>query len=479
MTGRGDKHQPVLAVDLDGTLIHTDLLHETFWCAFTRRWSTPIDALLQLPFGRAQLKRRLANLSSIDVTLLPYNEEAIAYIRRWRDEGGRALLVTAADQTLAERVAHHVGLFDEVHGSDGRTNFNADHKATFLVDKFGDAGFAYMGDAEADLAVWRRAAKAVTVSASNSLKERVNRIGREADHLVNNTKERIEYLKALRPHQWVKNVLIFLPMLAAHQLLPETFFPTVLAFTAFCLVASSVYVVNDLLDLAADRAHPRKRYRPLASGAVSITHGTWLAPLLFAAGMMVAALLGWKFILLALGYYIATTAYSLYLKRRLIIDIFVLAGLYTVRIIAGGVATDIPLSVWLLAFSMFFFFSLAAIKRQAELVDGVASGEVSARGRGYHVDDLQLVATMASASGYVSVLVLALYVSSPAVTTLYTQPAALWGICLVIFYWISRMVFITHRGGMHDDPIVFAVKDRVSIACAVAIVAFAVGGTLL
>jgi 4-hydroxybenzoate polyprenyltransferase len=245
------------------------------------------------------------------------------------------------------------------------------------------------------------------------------------------------------------------------------------------MIASSVYVVNDLLDLAADRSHPRKRLRPLASGALRITHGTWLAPILFVSGLAFAAPLGLEFVLLMLGYYVATTAYSLNLKRRMLVDIFTLAGLYTLRIVAGGVATGIPLSVWLLAFSIFFFFSLAAIKRQAELVDTLATGDISTRGRGYVSADLPLVAIVATASGYVSVLVMALYISSAAVTELYSQPAALWGICLVLFYWISRTEMVTHRGGMHDDPIVFAVKDRISLICLAAIVAFGVGGAVL
>ena len=254
---------------------------------------------------------------------------------------------------------------------------------------------------------------------------------------------------------------------------------SLIAFIVFSLIASSVYVVNDLLDLASDRAHPRKRDRPLASGALSIAHGTWLAPMLFVVGLALAVPLGLEFALLMLGYFAATTAYSLVLKRRMLVDIFTLAGLYTMRIVAGGLATGIPLSVWLLAFSIFFFFSLAAIKRQAELVDNISALETSPRGRGYVPADLPLIAIMATASGYVSVLVMALYVSSAAVTELYNQPAALWGICLVLFYWISRMEMVTHRGGMNDDPIVFAVKDRISLICLAATVVFAGGGALL
>jgi 4-hydroxybenzoate polyprenyltransferase/phosphoserine phosphatase len=476
---RDGQPQGTLAVDLDGTLIRTDILHETFWSALGRRWSVPVDAALRLAHGRAQMKRHLAQLSSLDISLLPYNEQVIAYIRRWRDGGGRTALVTACDQILAERIAAHLGIFDEVYGSDGLTNLKGERKAELLVERFGENGFVYMGDAMADLSVWARASRAIAVNPTSMLKTRLSAIGRQVEHLTSSAASPKAYFEAMRPHQWLKNLLVFVPMLAAHQLSLDALVPSLLAFIVFSVVASSVYIVNDLVDLEADRAHPRKCRRPIASGALPIAHATWLAPALFVVGMGLGALLGLEFALVMIGYYLATLAYSLHLKRRMLVDIFMLAGLYTMRIVAGGAATTIPLSVWLLAFSIFFFFSLAAIKRQAELIDGVAAGEISTRGRGYQAADLPLVAIMATASGYVSVLVMALYVNSPTTTTFYSQPAALWGICLVIFYWISRMEMVTHRGGMHDDPIVFAVRDRISLICAAAILVLAVGGSIL
>jgi 4-hydroxybenzoate polyprenyltransferase len=277
----------------------------------------------------------------------------------------------------------------------------------------------------------------------------------------------------------VKNALVFVPMLAAHAFSPEVIGRSILAFIAFCLVASCVYLLNDLLDLAADRAHPRKRLRPLASGDLSLTHGTWMASVLLVLGLACAAPLGWKFLVVIIGYFIATCAYSLDLKRRPIIDICVLAGLYATRVVAGGAATAIPLSVWLLAFSIFFFFSLAATKRYAELIDGLASGKIKAQGRGYHIDDLPLVGTMMLASGYVSVLIMALYLNSPAVTKLYSSPSALWGICLVLLYWTSRTALVAYRGEMHDDPVVFALKDRTSQFCLLLVAGFAVAGAML
>lgn len=286
-------------------------------------------------------------------------------------------------------------------------------------------------------------------------------------------------LAALRPHQWLKNLLVFLPMLAAHRLDGETFLRTALAFLAFCLVASSVYVLNDLIDLSADRTHPRKRRRPFASGALPIVAGHWIGPLLLAAGAVIAAVLGGEFVLLLGSYYVVTLAYSLVLKRLLVIDICVLAGLYTLRIMAGAAATGINLSVWILAFSIFFFFSLAAVKRQAELVDSASRGELGASGRGYRVGDLPLISQMATSSGYVSVVIMALYVNSPQIRQLYEKPSALWGICLVLLFWISRMVMVTHRGKMNDDPVVYAAKDPVSLLCVALIVASTVLGAVL
>ena len=468
----------VLVVDLDGTLSRSDMLYETFWSALSRRWTSGVAVGRSLMKGRAALKRVLAGLGDVDVASLPYNDDVIAYIRHWRERGGRTALVSASDQGLVEKVAAHIGLFDEAHGSDGAINLKGSQKARFLAGHF-PQGFAYMGDTHVDYSVWEKATRAVTVDVPAGLRSRVDALTCEAEHLTTRGGHIRPLLKALRPHQWLKNVLVFLPMLAAHELGLVTIFQALLAFVAFSLTASSVYLLNDLLDLDSDRAHPRKRARPFASGALPLRYGTFMAPALLLAGLVISLILGWPFVLVMAGYYVTTTAYSFNLKRRLVVDICTLAGLYTLRIVAGGAAAGIPLSVWLLAFSIFFFFALAAMKRQAELVSGAASGEVKAHGRGYHIDDLPFVANMAVSSGYVSVLVMALYLNSDAVRELYDTPGVLWGICLVLLYWISRMVMITHRGWMHDDPVVFAARDRVSIACGLVILALAVAGVVL
>ncbi|MEM8729287.1 MAG: UbiA family prenyltransferase [Pseudomonadota bacterium] len=479
MLQNNPNHGAVLAVDLDGTLLRSDMLHESFWSAFSLDWRAPITAVAALSEGRAALKQRLATSADVDVTTLPYDPDIIKYIQDWRAQGGRAALVTASDRELAGRIADHLEVFDEVHGSDGKRNLKGSEKAKFLNETFGVAGYAYMGDAEADVPVWQGARKAITVNVPAALKKRVDDLGAEAEHLRTVTPSIGPYLRAMRPHQWLKNILVFLPMLAAHQLNGLTLLQSVLAFTVFSLVASSVYLLNDLLDLKADRAHPRKCLRPFAAGSIPIAQGGAMFVGLLGLGVFLSLFLGPSFILVMAVYYLTTTAYSLNLKRRVVIDICVLAGLYTLRIVAGAAATGIGMSMWLLAFSIFFFFSLATVKRQAELVDSAASGKLSASGRGYHVEDLPVIAMMGIASGYVSVLVMALYISSPEVVILYSNPLALSGICCVLLYWLTRMVMLTHRGHMHDDPVVFAAKDRISQICVLVMAAFAIGGALL
>lgn len=469
----------VLVVDLDGTLIRSDLLHECFWAALGADWRVLPAAPAHLLRGRAAVKRWLAGLAPPDPETLPYAEEALARIREWRAAGGRTVLVTASDQQLAERVAAHVGLFDEVHGSDGETNLKGARKASFLVERFGERGFVYMGDSRTDLAVWEKAAGAITVDAGGALRSRVAALDPDAGHLGAPRTALRPLLAALRPHQWFKNVLVFLPMIAGHRIEAEPALGAALAFVAFCLVSSGVYVLNDLMDLAHDRQHPRKRYRTLASGALPVTWGLAMVPALFALGGLLALAVNSVFLLVLTVYVLATTAYSLGLKRVIILDICALGVFYTLRIAGGAAASGVTLSVWLAAFSLFFFFALAAVKRQAELVDGIARGRLNASGRGYQASDVGPVAGMALAAGFGSVLLMALYLNSPAVLGLYGAPEWLWGICLVLLYWIGRVVMIAHRGQMHDDPVVFALRDRPSALCLVLILGLTLAGTLL
>lgn len=473
------EERPVLAVDLDHSLLRSDMLYETFWACLSRDWRTPFMAAARLMKGKAAVKRLLAEASEVDVALLPYNEQVLTHIGQWRADGARAVLVTATNQTLAKRISMHLGLFDAVHGSGEGVNLKGARKADLLVREYGASGFIYLGDSRSDLDVWAKASGAVTVDVPSGLRNKVDRLHSNATHLVSSGLRVKAAIKAARPHQWLKNMLVFLPMLAAHRIDVGTAINSFMAFLAFCLIASGVYIFNDLLDLEADRLHARKRMRPFASGALSVSHGSVLGLVTLAGGFAMASIMGVRFFALSLGYFVVTSAYSLWLKRLLIIDICTLALLYSFRILAGGAATSIPISVWLLAFSIFFFFALAAVKRQVELVDGVKSGVVNATGRGYHVNDLPIVAQMATGAGLVAVLVLALYVNSADVTRLYSKPEALWGICLILLYWLNRMTLIAHRGEMHDDPVVFAALDRTSQICFGLAALLAVGGALL
>ncbi|MEM9969485.1 MAG: UbiA family prenyltransferase [Pseudomonadota bacterium] len=473
--GKVSGARDVLAVDLDGTLIASDMLHESFWATLGSdrpQFFRAVGALLT--GGRAAVKAALAG-ADVDVTRLPYKEEVLSEIRQRKDAGAHVILATASDRALAEAVADHLGLFDEVMASDGTTNLKGPAKAEALTEKFGEKGFAYVGDAPADLPVWNAANEAIAVDVTPALKARISAgLVTNIDSTAAPAGRLKAGFQALRPHQWLKNLLIFVPMLLAHQFDGATVVKAVAAFVAFSLIASSVYVLNDLLDLSADRAHPRKRHRPFASGALPLQAGLVLAPGLFFAGLAVGAFAGPVFLGVLVFYYLCTLAYSLVLKRITVIDICILAGLYTLRVIAGAAATLTPPSVWLLGFSIFFFLALAAVKRQAELVHLVASGKEKAEGRGYLPEDLPLITMMALSSGYVSVLVAGLYLTSDSVAMLYSFPPALWGICAVLIYWVSRIVMLTHRQRMHDDPIVFALTDRVSLACGLAVVGLGV-----
>jgi 4-hydroxybenzoate polyprenyltransferase/phosphoserine phosphatase len=464
---------PVLVIDLDGTLCLTDTLHENLIALLARRpLALPglVGALLR---GKAAFKRRVAEAHVTPGHALPYNEEVLELARRARAEGRRVVLVSASDQAQVDAVAAHLGLFDEAFGTGGpgvEGNLGGRSKAAFLIARYGRGGFDYVADGRVDLPVWSAARRAITAGARPSLRRLLDEAHGDTLHLGPSGGRMAALMRALRPHQWSKNVLVFLPMLAAHEL---GALPTALAaFVAFCLTASSVYLLNDLVDLEADRAHPRKRLRPFASGRLPVAWGIVLAPALLAAAALIA--LVWTppaFLAILFAYYAVTFAYSFWLKRKALIDVMTLAGLYTVRIVAGAAATALPLSPWMLGFSMFLFLALAAVKRQAELAQQ-AEGRRTA-GRGYETSDLPLLREMAVASGFAAVLVFALYISSEDVLRLYARPEVLWLICPLLLYWLGRMVLMTHRGHMDDDPIVFAARDwpsRLTVLFAVAIV---------
>lgn len=453
-----------LVVDLDGTLILTDTLHEA---ALRALRDQPL-ALLRIPAwlarGKAALKKNLAALSCFDAATLPYQQEFLSWLQQQHASGRPLILCTASDQSMANAVAAHLGIFSDVMASDGVLNLAGKNKAAALAARFGVGGFDYAGNAQPDLAVWQLARRAVVVNASASL-TKAAALCCEVERTFPAPAAGLPvWRRSLRVHQWMKNCLLFVPMLAAHQS-PDwhNISALLLAFVAFSLCASAVYIGNDLIDLDSDRQHPRKRTRPFAAGSLPVVSGVLLAPLLLTGGLWMAAQVGPLFLNWLLFYFVLTCAYSLGLKRLVLLDCLALAMLYTIRIIAGAAAAGLPLSFWLLAFSVFLFLSLAFVKRYAELEVQILQGRHKTHGRGYTTSDAPLVQTLGVTSGYAAVLVLALYLNSDAVVKLYRTPEVVWGAVPVMLFWVSWMWMQAHRGNMHDDPLVFALKDRASL----------------
>jgi len=452
-----------LVVDLDGTLIKTDLLVESV-CSLLRQEPLTLFGLpIWLLKGRAHLKREIARRVQLDPALLPYRTELLGYLRAEHNKGRSIILATASDERLARQVADHLKLFDMVLASDGITNFAAERKRERLVAQFGEKSFDYVGNESRDLAVWSFARKAIVVNPDPRLKRAVAKFALFESLFQERGPTVREYLSALRPQQWLKNVLIFIPLFAAHLFTdPLLVVRTVVAFMAFCCCASSGYLINDLCDLSADRHHPSKRLRPFASGRLPLVYGLAIAPALLVVGCLLSWLLSWWSVGFLLLYFTLTIAYSLRLKKVVLLDVFLLATFYTLRIIAGGLAAAVPLSVWLLAFSMFLFLSLAFVKRYAELVIMRSVDGDRAKARSYELSDAELLAFKGTASGYAAVLVLSLYIASGQIKLLYATHQVLWLVCPLLLYWIGYVWFVAHRGLMHHDPLVFAVRDRTS-----------------
>lgn len=452
-----------LVVDLDGTVVRTDTLHESLLQAIAAHPLRVLRALLELRHGRARFKEALAQASEIPLPTLPLSTEFLTWLRRERANGRHIVLATASDSAVAQAIAADLQIFDEVLASDGAMNLKGTAKATALVARFGSGGFDYAGNGRADIPVFAASNAAIVVNGSAAVLQKARAVAR-VEHVFERPPRGIgAWARLFRLHQWAKNVLVFVPLLAAHKFTVPAIGVGLAAFLAMSLTASAVYVVNDLIDLHSDRQHERKRHRPLASGLVPISLGAVTVPLLLASGWVLGLLVGGAFPLWLAGYMTVTTAYTFGLKRLVLIDCLTLAGLYTLRIVAGGAATSVPVSFWMLAFSVFFFLSLAFIKRYAELQLHQDAGMDRAHGRGYTTRDLPLVQAFGIASGFASVLVLALYLDSPAVIAIYALPVTVWGTVPVLLYWITWMWLQAHRGEMHDDPVVYAVQHRTSL----------------
>lgn len=454
--------QPLpICVDLDGTLVRTNTLVEALLILLKQNPLLLFLMLIWLLRGKIYFKRAVASRVKLSAAALPYNQVLLTYLRDKAAEGHELYLMTAAPTQIAQVVATHLALFTDVI-STTTINLAGSAKAAAAVERFGEKKYIYAGNSRVDTPVWARSAGAIVVNASAAV---LAAAGQVAPVVLMVPPQRLTFkimARVLRSHQWVKNVLVFVPLVAAHEISMESLGWAGLSFVAFCLVSSSVYVVNDLLDLPADRLHPTKRQRPFAAGDVSVWVGITLAPLLLVSGLYCGFVVSYFFLSWLLAYLILTTGYSFYLKRIAILDVVILGLLYTLRIFAGATAVAVVVSTWLLVFSLFLFMSLAFLKRFTELLRLPEGGANNLVGRGYHVSDTAPIGGLGMASGYSSVLVLALYISSEEITRLYVMPQLLWFMVPILIYWISRLWVLAYRGKIHDDPVVFAMRDTMS-----------------
>jgi 4-hydroxybenzoate polyprenyltransferase len=451
--------KPPLVVDLDGTLTPTDTLVESIVRLVKQSPSKLVRLALLLSKGRAAFKNYVAANSIISPETLPYREELIDYLRNERKGGRPLVLATASHKIVAEGVCRHLGIFNDLIATDS-INLKGKNKLDAICKVLGK-DFVYVGDSVADIPIWESAKGAVLVGASDSTSRTVHGLTPIEAEFPDPSMRPRTWAKTLRIHQWLKNLLIFVPALTAFSFLSaEAVTFSALAFFSFSLVASATYILNDLLDLDSDRNHPRKRYRPLASAEMPIVRALVLSVFCFVTGFALAWALSIQFLLMLLLYLVMTISYSCVFKQYVLIDVIVLSLLYTLRVIAGAVAIGVSTSPWLLAFSVFLFLSLALVKRCSELVVLRSSGEVATSGRDYRVDDLAVLWPLGIGAALSAVVVFGLFISSPETVARYATPQALWLVALGLVYWLSRLWIKTARGEMHDDPVVYAVVDR-------------------
>ncbi|MDD1605148.1 MAG: UbiA family prenyltransferase [Methylococcaceae bacterium] len=453
-----------LFVDLDGTLIKTDLLVESAFLLLKKQpWMLLAMFYWLVVFGKARLKEEIAKRTVLEFDTLPLQNDFVEFLRNEAATGRLLYLATASDKSLAEPVANRLGFFTGVLASDGHNNLKGERKLQAILVCCEQQAFDYAGNARVDLAIWVKARQAIIVNPDSGVVSKAKARNIEIQQVFDDRPAKLKtWLKALRVHQWAKNVLLAVPILTAHAFNFRAVTEILAAFLAFGLMASATYLLNDLLDLTADRQHPRKCKRPFAAGNIGLPVGILAMIVLFIIGFGLAAQLSQKYLFTQLAYLAMTLAYSFYFKKIVLIDVILLASLYTIRIVAGAYAIEVPLSSWLLGFSMFVFLSLALVKRCTELKALHALSRNKMKGRDYYIDDYPMLSSMGVAAGYLSVLVLALFIDSPESMQQYSHPVFLWLLCPLMAYWVSRLWLNTSRGKMHDDPLVYSLKDRAS-----------------
>jgi 4-hydroxybenzoate polyprenyltransferase/phosphoserine phosphatase len=458
-----DDNKIPLVVDIDGTLINTDLLHETAILLFKKN-PLYIFKFLQWIFkGRAYLKTKIFELVWIEYETLPYNQQVLDFLNAEFAKGRKIILATASPLPAAAAIAKVHPIFSDVYGTDNGINLKGSNKLNMLEKQFGKGGFDYIGNSNADLIIFASSRFAYLVNPTGAVKRKAAAIGNLKNTWVSGKATVKDYIKAIRAYQWIKNLLVFVPLITSHTIDDTSLLLlSVYAFALLSITASAGYLLNDVLDVHADRKHPRKRNRAIASGKLSILTAFFMAIVFLATGLIVAANLNINFFFILLSYFIISFSYSVFLKKIVLYDVFILALLYSIRVFAGAIIIDVPLSFWLIAFSTFIFLSLAFVKRCSELMQLNDDGNLQNMRRGYAAADLQLLQVMGVVSGFLAVVVFSLYINSPEVTQLYTQPKILWAISFLFLFWISRIWLHTVRGKMTDDPIVYAIKDVTS-----------------
>lgn len=457
-----------LVVDLDGTLLKTDTLFESLAGMLAKEPLAVLGLLWTgIVKGRSGIKRRLAQRITLDIESLPVREDLLDWLQSEAAQGRSIHLCSAADELVVAQIAERFAIFESFAGSNGVENLKGPNKARYLAGRFPD-GFAYAGDSRSDVPVWNDAKGAVLAGRASS----ISRIRRQTEEKIEASfpdKGRLRALfRQLRPHQWSKNILVFIPLLLAHRYGDtQAWLHLFVAFAGLCAVASGTYILNDLLDLGADRTHISKRLRPLASGTVPIGLAFALVPVLIGGGLALALAASWLAAVTLLAYLALTLSYSFWLKRIPLFDTAVLGLLFALRILLGCTAIFLDPSFWMLAFSITFFFSLSTAKRQTEIMKKEASGDGSRQqigGRGYQTSDAPLTLAYGVSTGIASLVILILYTTNDVAPQHYHNPDWLWAIPLLLYFWLMRIWLFAHHGRLNDDPIVFALKDRVSLA---------------
>jgi 4-hydroxybenzoate polyprenyltransferase len=466
--------QRPLCVDLDGTLTKVDTLYDSFMLLARKN----PRALLQLPGwlagGKANLKAHLTRAVTLDVSRLPYNRALLAYLHGQRELGRPIYLATGADWILAERVAAHLRLFDGILASDGDRNLTGKNKLAKFREFFHNAPFDYIGNAMPDIELLAASVEPKLANPSMALRSSVRSRGIRIEQSFHDRAPLVpSVIRAIRVHQWAKNVLIFLPFILGHKWNLDVARLAWLAFFCFSFCASGTYLINDLLDMEADRHHLKKRMRPFAAGDLSVLGGLTISALLIALSAACASFLPSGFLFWLGMYFACTLAYSFKLKRMVLVDVLALSGLYTVRLLAGGAATTTPISHWLSGFSIFLFLSLAIVKRFAELRNSLEVGLTPKNGRGYQLSDIEQMRSFGTASAFAAVVVFANYISSFDVIALYHQPRLLWLVVPLLILWLCRVWLLASRGELNEDPVVFALTDRMSLVIGAAVAAIA------